>query len=1353
MSIAGLDFILSKEEVVPTFTAADLLRDSERVEQKYNRHVNTYVPINRAAEGRDDAMSVEDFERKLIKAIKDKRAPSGYITAEYGYGKTSTALYLWQRAEEANLLVVPPFKLIQLMDLLTAIYGWVRYRVSVRAPQLISELDALHERVSGRSIEREAEANSVSPVVLRSWMEQGRFILELQASEYIAFFEQVTDIVLRAGYEGLLVLCDEIQLYIEPRMKRESEPITPLFTLVDGLATRGGYLKFGLVLVIPLKEVGVIREMRDDLLHRMRNFSLDLTTIYDDSFAANLWHLLAQEFEFRDVETAVVAPATLRALGEIAARQELSNGPRTVINAFRRMVERYKSRFQAEPYSPIDLIDDFISGAIPFAGNDQIPNITRRALQHQLVRLHPDRFEPAIKLAAAYPTNGVSIDVQRQFPGMVETLEELRMKALGELVISVGDDAMRGVTLFGLHIGIQKTDWFASTIREFRRAYGEQHAVTQQRAIRVFAHLLKTSIFKGWSVVDEQPSTMTSNHSIIFEGAFSSLSSRFPARRIHVRIFWENEERKDATTDGDLAIEYYLTLCSDLRADPEERRSKYYQASVDYKTHTAIVPLNLLYVRPEGIPLNIRQQLQDVWSPYDLSPLVLMNIYALMEEKREERLIPENVDQMVRGAIQPEMLDTVRKDLFNARVGSELGGVSQERITEVAIEKILEARYGADYQTIMGSSQWQSALKREYAGALERLDNIYQKRGEVEVEGTKDKVAGLLARTATGLDSFRRSFPLFLTVSRDWSGKDTEGAVRFRLHPLEESIIHWVRTEGRTDKVSVAGNKVEVHSLEIAAIHQRAREQGYLADETTTLIDMLVKREILEYPQRHIVREKPSQTVNLDAVAFDLAAFQHDLEVLTNGFGNMGRLAFLNQECERFQQKLEEERLSGTPDPKQVHGLGKAVRLRQQELVGFAEEKLHELRGRIGALRRGIRPLNPGQLDVLSQRVNGSVEYTEQVNVLKNHLLTFANNAKALVDRALAQIDDLQRMTEPESVSFESLAKVAGRIDDLDQQIEAAKRLIDEVDEHYKHFQDWRRLVEVGSDLSEQLQQMGQRTAAQSEEFADLSRRIRGEVSSKSNKLEALPHHVIYNPPLRTLREQVATIRRAAEDDFVSLQNRYYQSLTGRGLYPRDAIGSPYKYNIVNPDESYQLLYDRVCNLVVTLCEQIARRAQDERQRILTLLYSSTFKELPEEERVPLSGQAQELIAQAEAIQARAQELAGAAADYAVLRDFPTQDSGQFYQLLTEITDIRDALRTVSAQFKQIDQQFQSIRLSPEEEMLMECMPVTDDKPDIFVDLVEWRQNANVSADDFWRLLQGLYDKRRIRLNVGKVRT
>ncbi|MBV6438328.1 MAG: hypothetical protein AELANPGJ_03630 [Anaerolineae bacterium] len=1349
MSIQGLDFITKKDEVVPTFTASDLLRDPEKVEESYKRHVNTYVPINRAADGGEGSLSVDEFERKLIKAVKDARAPGGYITAEYGYGKTSTALYLWERAEESGVVVVPPFKLIHLPDLLTGIYAWVRYKLMSRAPHLVEKLEALYGAATGRSIEREAKANDVSEAVLRQWVEQGRFILEPQASEYITFFENVTGLVTEAGYDGLLVLPDEVQQYIEPRMKTSSDPIAPLFTLVDTLSTRAGYLKFGLVLIIPLKEVGVIREMRDDLLHRMRNFSLDLTAIYDDKFAENLWNLLAGEFDFRDVADRVVSPEALSSLGEIAARQELSNGPRTVVNAFHRMVKRFTSNPSVQPYDPIDLVDDFIGGAIPFAGNDQIPNVTRRALQNQIVRSDPERFEPAVKLAAAYPTNGVSIHVQRNYGGMVEALEELRMKALGELVISVGDDSLRGVTLFGLHIGLQKTDWFASTIRDFRRVYGEHHDNTRERTIRVFSHLLKTVVFKDWEVAEERPSTMASNQTIVFRGTFQSIAQRFPARRVHVRILWEDEDRKDGTIDGDVAVEYRLTLCSDLRADPERRRSEAFEATLDLDEHVASITLNMFYVRPQGIPLNIRQQLQDVWSPYDVSPLVLMNIYALLDEKREAKLIPESVDQLIRGAIQPELLRTVIKDLFNARVGARLGGVSDEHITENAVARILDARYGAKYKTLVGASNWRNTLKVDYVGALARLENIYQKRGEVEREGTKTEIANLLGRTSTSLDAFIKNFGEFLEVVKQWEGRSGEGSVRFTLHPLEQQILGWLQ-DGHVQRVKVSGKSVEVRSLEIGSVRAAALELGYLDEEIDIVIDLLERREIAETYQKHLLREKPSQTVDLDGVARSLTSFKADLDTLMKGFGSVPRLTSLLDEWDKFQKVLEEQRQTNTPDPQKVHTLGRAVQARSKELEDFAQEKLTDLRRELVSAQRTIRSVPQHYIQPLANRVSGSVDYVEQINVLRVRLLTVTQGVRAETESAQESVRELHDQLTDEVLSKDVLCRVAGQIRSLQEATTKANASVDNLDEAFKHYQDWVRIVETGSDLSEQLQQMGEQTQAQALGFADLSRQIRGEISSKSEKLDALPKHAMHAPELRRLKDEVTRVRNSAESQFIELQNRYSQALTAKGLYARDQMGTALTYNVGNPKESYRLLVDDVERKLVKLCERIEAKAKEERQKILNLAHSPSFTNMRTDDEQNLREEANSLIELAENLEKRAHELGNMSRSHEVLLDFPDSETGAFHQLIIDVLDVRDRLGEASTRFRTMDERFQAISLTHSEEQLLGTLPVNS--PDDFVDLVEWRQRSNATNEDFWRLLQSLYDKRHIRINVGKVR-
>lgn len=1349
MSIEGLDFILKKQEVVPTVSARDLRDRPEQVEADYKRHVRTYVPISRSAEGSPDSLTVSEFERKTIKQVKEAHAPRGYLTADYGYGKTSTALYLWQRAEAENLLTVPPFQLLQLSDLVMAIYGWVRYRLTERQPALIDELDKLYAAVSESSIEREARDKDISEAALREYVAQGRFTLELQSHDYIEFFQKVTDIARSAGYAGVLVLPDELQQYIEPRIRRDSEPITPLFNLVQLLATRNGYLAFGIIFVIPLKEVGVIREMRDDLLHRMRELSLDLTAVYDDQFARNLWYKLAHEFDFTDLAQSheIIDEDTLLALGEIAARQELSNGPRTVINAFRRIVERYKSMHLPTPYTPINLIDDFISGAIPFAGNDQIPNVTRRALQSQIVRTAPDRYERAIKLAAAFPTNGVPVRVQRAYH-VEEALEDLRRQALGELVISAGLEQERGVTLFGLHIGVQQSDWLSQTVRDFRRGYSEQQSTTKDRAITVFDCLLKTDVFKGWKLIEEIPATMIQNHSLIFEGSHQSYSSSYPNRRIHVRIFWEDEELKDATTNGDVLVEYYLTLRSDLRADPEARRDAAQPLQLDFNEHAVRLPINLLYMRPEGLPMNLKQALQGVWSPYDLSPLVLMNLYALMDEKRLTKLIPPRDDEQVAHAFQPELLDTIRKDLFNAQISTPLGGVTGAKITEDAIRKLLEARF-PDYQTLM-TGNWQSALQTHYANAISQLETIYQKRGEVEVENTKEEISKLLGRGASSLDSYRRQNQPFLTVVRDWGGRDSVGAVKFTLHPLENLIIDWLRNSLNTERVMVGTIKVEVHLLNVGDVYREAQMLGYKDEEVGLLLDLMVKRELLEFYQKHRIREVPSQTVDLDAAAHALSEFRRDLTTLSKGFAANARLTDLQNNAAQWAEALEKERQGGTPDPQTVHKLGKAVQARHKELHELATEKRGDLLKRAQTLEHTLRPINPRHLEALNKQIEASVEYVGQVNVLRMALRTHATSVKAALDKVKTQVDESLRIVNSETLSYETLARATVDVDKLDQQIQGANEKLVSFEEFFRHFNGWGELTELGSAVREQLDQMGQKTATQNERFEELSRNIKADVSSKTNKMEALPHYTIHAASMREVQEQVRSIRRSSEDEFHNLQNRYQQAFVSTSLYPREKLGKPFDYNPANADESARLVYDRASDLMRQVCEQLGHKANEERLNVERLLFSEAFRNVPDEELQAVHAEASELVNLAEQAATNAANCLEYTTQEDIIRDFPASNMGRFAELLHEVAKVRDDLKSILERAKTLTQHVTASNLTFEEDTLLQQLQIGD--LDTSIDILDWLKNTNVSTDDFWRLLRCLYDKRRIRLSVGRVR-
>ncbi|MBI5668047.1 MAG: hypothetical protein HZC41_08555 [Chloroflexi bacterium] len=1354
MGLEGLDYILNKKEVVPTVSARDLLERAEQVDMDYKRHVRTYVPISRAANGQDGQLNVEEFERKVIKQVKEARAPRGYLTAEYGYGKTSTALYLWLRAEEDNLIAVPPFQMLELPDLVTATHGWTRYRLSHHRPDLVTSLDTLYETTMDRSIEKEAHEKHVSVSVMREWVNQGRFILDLQPTDYIHYFEDVTEIVLQAGFEGLILLPDEIQQYIEPKIaSKNGDPIAPFFNLIQGLATRAERLCFGFIMVIPLKEIGVIREARgrDDLLHRMRELSLDLSSVYDPDFAKRLWKRLAEEFHFAEVMDDIVRPETLKALGEIAAREDISNGPRTVINVFRRMVQRYHETGHAnsQPYSPLDLIDDFMNEqAIQFTGNDKIRSVTRRALQSATVRTNPERYEPAIKLAAAFPTEGVPHAIQVQYH-VDRALDELMQVALGDLVIAVGPLDEGGVTLSGLDRVQLQREWLPQTIRDFRRAYGENHDSTRSRALDVFTALLKSHVFKGWKVIEERPSNFTSNLSIIFEGDFQSFASRFPRRKVQARILWEDEERKDDIAYGDVVIEYRLSL----HHDQEERRHLAQPVELEVSNYTAVVPINLLYVRPEGLPVQIQQALQGVWSPYDLSPLVLMNIYQMLEEKRADNLIPKQDDQYIKSGFQPDLLETVMRDLFNAEVGAPLGAAGAG-ITEQAILRLLDLRYGRSYRTLMAVNTWRDSL-RKYVSALERLNNLYQKRGDVEVEGTKKQIADLMVLSVTALESFMRTFDTLLRQERDWptrAQQDETGSVKFTLHPLEEQIVGWLRESKHIERIQSGGLAHEVHCMNISDIYTRARSHGYQNEEIEALLNLLSKRELIDFHQQHLIREVPSQVPDLDSVAANLRALDHDVEALLTGFPNNQRLLSLQDNVKKWQSDLEKELQLGRPDPQKAYKLGRNIQLRHNELQMFVSEKQAELAKQLVATLRGLRPVRPDYINSLNEPIAGSVSYVDQVNVLRQALRRHADTVKAGVEQLRSHLEQIQQLLSNPELGCETLAQVAQDMSKYEGQITSVGNQVELFDNQYQHLTAWRRLVTAGSSLYDSLQQMEAATRPQAVSFDRLAGDIRADISSKpaSLKLDSLPNHSIYESRLAEISEQVRRIRTEAQDAFTDLQNQYRQALTGQGLFRREQLDRPFEFNFANPGESIRLLHEDVQRRMLELHRQMVNIVKRQRQDVLMLLNPNQLKDLLPEDCQAVQSSGQEILERSEQISSVLTKMESQARDVTVIRDFTSANEGQFAQLVSDFVGVRDALRDIDGHCKQLRTRLADAELSPQEQIAFDQLQADDIENG--EDLIEWQRRVPLSEDEFWAALRGLYEKRRIRQIVSRVR-
>jgi hypothetical protein len=763
MSLEGLQAILDKEEIVATQRAEDLLSRPEIVDRTYQNHVRTYIPLSRQASGNDNRRSVVEFERDVMRKVKAAGAVRGYITAEYGHGKTSTALYLWQRARDENVLAVPPFQLNKLTDFIRATYGWVRYEIQRTRPQssALATAEELYTSLIDRGAESIAQQYDMTLSNAQRMAREKPEILDLTPADYIKFFEEMTHLAQEAGYEGLLILADELQQYIDPEIKQGiKDPISPFFDIVSAILTRRNQLKFGLIVVIPPKELGQLRDARGDLIHRVLQVSLDLRTVYDQEFPQRLWDRLAKEFDFQEHQERIISAECLAALGQIGARSDLSDGPRTVVNTLRRATRRYieAGHPNDSPYTPESLVNDLLQGRIQYDSSKRIAQVTSRVLAHSLVNGQPKR-ERAVKWAAAFPNEGVTIDLQEAHR-LTEAFDDLARSGLGDLIIAVGDVRNRGFTLRDLQEAPIKTDWLSMMLREFGRNYFETAAKTDERAVAGFLTLLKTKVFpeNQWNVIEETTARLTQNTGVIFEGSFTRSRPKFPERTIHARVLWEDEGIKDAHVKGEILIDIRLRRYLDRKES--ERRDYAEPMEIDFDGRALRLTLNLMRRALEP-SANLEEQVSSFISPFKLTPLLLLTLYQALDEQRERNAIPKAEDQAIQYGFQAELMEHAFRELLNDTVGTPVEA-AQERIIEIGLHRLLETIY-PDYQPLLIVGNWTSSLQK-YRNALSHLETNYERQGQVVVEGTKDQIASLFTLSNTGLDSFARNFPFLINL-------------------------------------------------------------------------------------------------------------------------------------------------------------------------------------------------------------------------------------------------------------------------------------------------------------------------------------------------------------------------------------------------------------------------------------------------------------------------------------------------------------------------------------------------------------------------------------------------------------
>lgn len=1154
--LEGLQAILEKDIIVSTVNPQDLLQDSQRVEGIYHHHVATFIPMG----------DMQELGKRLAKKVQLGKTVKGLLTAPYGYGKTSSLAFLWSSCQEQGLLAVPPFYCATWLDILNATYGWVCFRLQNVQPDLIQRAEEIYNKFTKSTLEEMAgwyaqehgfSTNSAKNL-LSDLLERGSLSLELTPANLLLFLDEITQVVVEAGFQGLVIFPDEFQQYIS-KGSNLRQAIQEYREFIWGLATRTAPL--GIVFSLPTYAESIVQEQGKDILHRLKDDQLyyRLLDIYSNDFPERLWQRYSDEFDLVALSEEIVEPETLRSIGQIVEREDLGEGPRTVIECFKRAIVLYQDK--ERPYTPVDLIDDFLETNIHFQSqSNRLKTVTRQALNSAIVDT-PEK-KAAIKLLAAFP-RGCPIDVQKNYE-LYETINHLSRQAHGDLLTHLAE----GYTLLGLQRGDAPVRTVDLIITEFWRGY-EEDDLHLDAATKAFSERLLPRIFQrrrgtgatGWGELQFAAST-TGSYIALTEGTFNT---KYPRRRVRLQMAFSNEQVLSLENDADIQFNLLFALHEyDYPGSIEQTVANEVRFELNFRRKFA----------PSNMPEDIRK-LQDYMNPELVTPLLMLSLVSYFdswEEIRETR-IPESekpeieffIDRLVNHSVQL---------LFNQALGQTFDFPLQKvgyRMFEEIFDQICVQLY-SHYHTFIVHAQYENVLN-DYVNAMRDL-NLKQRRGRAPIEATKEALARRfgLGSVATFENRAKNEYENLLEI-RSFSGNDAE--IVLRLHPLEKEILERLQSS-QPRRIE----KQEYKALPINQIADFSGSLGYRQEEILKALELLAARYYIRvdtdrkiaylvhsglHPE--IIEERIEQIAEL------LQRIPDELLPQENIRPYWARHTQLKKAFDEIASDDEEEldelntRLSDLEQD-----INEELKSQRDQLRQFLSNQILEIDRDLSMLR---------QSDFLDRDIRGQVAFVMHLDELRRLLINDRDTLirqystrKETLDKALAQ-----RAETPLSdvlALHDLITDNELRLNRLEEQKEALQK-------RTQHLVQWLSLLNEADSL---FASMGNLPDLSDRLTRDLVPEIMSHfVRRRDDKRDSLADWEPFKEKIAEISRELEQRRRHGNDLFAQEKEKYE-------VFLRDAnigdwrLRSRYTYG--EDSESYQDLYQEICAKLESRLGEIA---------------------------------------------------------------------------------------------------------------------------------------------------------------------
>ncbi len=1179
--LEGLQAILDKQAVLSTVNADDLLRNPQKVEGDYQRHVATFVPMG----------DVSGFVDRLVRRVVKGKTPKGMIVAPYGYGKTSTLAFLWHECEEQDLVAVPPFYCSNLLDILKATYGWLKHRLAHRQPALVKELESAYRKYTAVTVEEMSEryakehglARVTAEGLLQDMLEKGSLVLKLTPSNLLFFLDEAATIAGKAGFQGMVILPDEFQQYINKGANLR-RTIQEFREFVWGLDTRTNAM--GVIISIPdTTEGGVIQEHGKDILHRLKKDDLyyRLQDIYAQEFPTQLWDRYGEAFRLGSVAGQVIDRHTLRAIGQIIERDDLGEGPRTVVDSFKRAILCHHD--QGRSYTPIDLIDDFLESNIRFqAQTNTIKRVTRQVLNSTVVDT-PEKVR-AIKLMAAFP-RGCPVLVQEDYEAY-DAIKALSKQAHGELMTHL----VEGYTLLGLQRGEAPTQTVDVIITRFWRTYDEDE-LHLEGAIRAFTGWLLPRFFQrrrgasstGWGDLEFVPSVQGSQVALI-EGTFNP---RFPHRHLGLQVAYKEENLRPLLQGADVQFDF-LFLLGDQDAPgrmalPRDRTVRF--------------DLNVRQRVRGPLPSDI-QKLQEFVNPEFVTPLLMLSLIDYFDrwEQMEETTISES-DRSEIDFLITRLLNHTAQMLFNRGVAESFEPVLRN-VGGRMLEELFDRRCAAlfpDYHTLYVQAHYQKVIDA-YVNAMRDM-TLKERRGRSPLRDTKEALARRfgLGSVATFENRARNEYKDLMRIEQ-WAGRGDAGRaeILLTLHPLEEAILKRLRSSSTQREL----NGQMVLTLDSNAAAELARPLGYRDEETLLALQLLAARGYARFDMQ-------SKLVYLAQVGPDPAELEGRMRQMLEDVAQVPSELLSERQVQEFQSTLCDaiERLDEAADDEEELDELEALLVDLEQRLGNAlsacrESLRQDLNGMVLEVERAVIDLR--RASVLDRTVEGQVAFVMHLNELRQKL---SDQRRKLAVRYEVLKEDLkQAIAQAGGGPVAETLTLHQSLQEGTAQRESLAEERQHLSEQTHHLECWITLLQDTDRLFNAL-----------ERTPDLQRELTREVIPQirvhltKQRLGGLDAWETFQAKVRAVEEELEKRRRHGNERFGEVKEEYEAFL--RAIDVRNYRPTT-RYTYGEDEGSYQDLYREVKTKVNERLEEIGGDLQ---QNGVDLLKAEHVQELAPEHR------------------------------------------------------------------------------------------------------------------------------------------